>query len=71
MTQQDQSVTYPDIEVQLTGEDGNAFNIIGRVQHAIRKAHGGPAAEAWISKAYECPSYEALLILCQQTVIVL
>jgi hypothetical protein len=29
---------YPDIEVQLSGEDGNAFAIIGRVRQALRRA---------------------------------
>ncbi len=29
---------YPDIEVQLSGEDGNAFFIIGRVRKAMRRA---------------------------------
>jgi hypothetical protein len=29
---------YPDISVQLTGEDGNAFAILGRTQHALRRA---------------------------------
>ena len=32
---------YPDVEVQLTGEDGNAFFIIGRVMRALRQ-HGVP-----------------------------
>lgn len=32
---------YPNITVQLTGEDGNAFFIIGRVQKELRK-HGLP-----------------------------
>lgn len=27
---------HPDISVQLTGEDGNAFAILGRVQRAMR-----------------------------------
>lgn len=27
-----------DVTVQLSGEDGNAFNIIGRVSRALRKA---------------------------------
>lgn len=31
-------VKYPEIEVQLTGEDGNAFAIIGRVARAMRYA---------------------------------
>lgn len=29
---------YPDVEVQLTGEDGNAFLIIGRVSKALRSS---------------------------------
>jgi len=29
---------YPDIEVKLTGEDGNAFLILGKVRQAMRKA---------------------------------
>jgi len=28
---------YPGITVQLTGEDGNAFAILGRVQRALRE----------------------------------
>jgi hypothetical protein len=31
-------VKYPDIEVQLTGINGNAFNIIGVCQGAMRRA---------------------------------
>jgi len=29
---------YPDVEVKLLGEDGNAFGIIGRCRRAIRNA---------------------------------
>lgn len=29
---------FPDVEVQLLGEDGNAFFIIGRVTQALRRA---------------------------------
>lgn len=28
---------YPNIEVQLTGEDGNAFMMIGRTMRALRR----------------------------------
>jgi len=28
---------YPDIEVQLSGEDGNAFFIMGRIRRALRQ----------------------------------
>ncbi len=29
---------YPDVEVQLVGEDGNAFAIMGRVMSALKDA---------------------------------
>ena len=35
---------YPNIEVQLTGEDGNAFAIIGAVRKAMRRG-GVPSQE--------------------------
>jgi hypothetical protein len=38
------SVKYPNVEVQLSGEDGNAFAIIGRVTKALRRA-GVPPEE--------------------------
>jgi hypothetical protein len=31
-------IKYPDIEVQLSGEDGNAMMIIGRVRKALHRA---------------------------------
>jgi len=34
---------YPDVEVQLSGEDGNAFMIIGRTMAALRR--GGVSAK--------------------------
>ncbi len=34
---------YSDIEVQLTGEDGNAFLILGKVRKAMKRA-GVPAS---------------------------
>lgn len=36
---------YPNVEVQLTGQDGNAFFIISRVRTALRRA-GVPSSEA-------------------------
>lgn len=32
------NVKYPDITVDLSGEDGNAFSILGRVRRALRRA---------------------------------
>lgn len=31
-------IKHPEIFVQLAGEDGNAFAILGRVQRAMRRA---------------------------------
>lgn len=35
---------YPEVNVSLVGEDGNAFAILGRVQSALRRA-GVPKEE--------------------------
>ena len=32
------NIKYPEIEVQLTGQDGNAFMILGLVSKALRRA---------------------------------
>ena len=37
-------VKYPEVEVELVGQDGNAFAIMGRVAGALKKA-GVPKAE--------------------------
>jgi hypothetical protein len=31
-------VKYPEVEVELVGQDGNAFAIMGRVMAALKKA---------------------------------
>jgi len=31
-------IKYPDITVQLTGQDGNAFAVMGAVNKALRRA---------------------------------
>jgi len=42
---------YPEIEVQLTGEDGNAFAIIGAVTKALRRAGHGDDVQAFTNEA--------------------
>lgn len=42
--QQEAGPKYPEIEVGLIGEDGNAANIIGKVRLALRRARV-PASE--------------------------
>jgi len=35
----EEGVRYPEVEVQLTGNDGNAYAVMGRVRQALRR-HG-------------------------------
>ena len=37
-------IKYPEVEVQIVGEDGNAFAIVGAVRKALRQA-GAPRDE--------------------------
>ena len=42
---------FPDVHAQLTGEDGNAFFIIGRVSRALKLAGHRAEAEEFSKKA--------------------
>jgi len=61
---------YSEIEVQLVGEDGNAFAIIGRVQKALRR--GGVDSEQVSEFVEEAMSgdYENVLATAAQWVTV-
>tara|TARA_R100000152_G_C6741663_1_gene165457 strand:+ start:80 stop:283 length:204 start_codon:yes stop_codon:yes gene_type:complete len=61
-------ITYPDITVELTGTDGNAFSVIGKVQKAIRRAEGVDAARRFSEEAMQSGSYDELLQFCMSTV---
>jgi len=50
--------------VQLTGEDGNVFSIIGRVSRALKKAGQADKAEEFTDKAFDAGSYDEVLRLC-------
>ena len=52
---------YPDVKVQLSGEDGNAFAIIGRISQELRRAGYREAAKEWQGEAVQADSYDALL----------
>ena len=55
---------YPDIEVQLTGEDGNAFQIIMRVAKALYKHEAPPEdIKEFISEA-KSGDYNHVLVTC-------
>ena len=52
--------------VQLTGEDGNVFSIIGRVSGALKKAGEDGKAKEFTEKAFESKSYNAVLRLATE-----
>lgn len=62
------NVTYPDINVKLSGTDGNAFAIIGKVSKAIRQGVGAEEAKKFTSEVTKSESYDELLQFCMQTV---
>lgn len=59
---------YPDVRVQLTGEDGNAYSIIGRIAKALRREVSNDAATEFTTAAFDCGSYDELLVLAMETV---
>lgn len=42
---------HPELEVQLSGEDGNAFFILGKVQGALNRAGHTEDAAAFMAEA--------------------
>jgi hypothetical protein len=62
-------IRHPDVVVQLTGEDGNAYAILGTVQRALRQAgHGDEAAEFFAEAT--SGDYNHLLRTCMRWVTV-
>ena len=60
--------TFPTITVKLTGTDGNAFMVIGRVTRALRDAGHVTAANTFAKDAMTCESYDELLQFAMKTV---
>ena len=56
-----------DAVVQLTGEDGNAFAILGRVKRAITHSNHPELAEAFMQEAI-AGDYDHLLCTCMRYV---
>lgn len=48
---------------KLVGEDGNVFNVIGRVRRALRDAGQGERAREFVERAFRCGSYDEVLQL--------
>jgi hypothetical protein len=52
---------YKDVFVNLMGEDGNAFAIIGRVRQAVKRAYGREEAEKVAKQMMKSESYDQLV----------
>ncbi|MCA1800533.1 MAG: hypothetical protein LC650_04500 [Actinobacteria bacterium] len=60
---------YTDLEVQLTGENGNVFNLMGIVNRALKKAgHADEAARMVHEVTTEATDYHGALIIMGQYV---
>ena len=57
---------YPDIAVKLTGHDGNAFAIIGKVQQALRRAGVSPEEIREFLTEATSGDYDTVLITCMK-----
>jgi len=52
--------------VQLSGEDGNVFSIIGSVTKALKKAGVPDRAKEFTDKAFDASSYDEVLRLAME-----
>lgn len=59
---------YPDVTVQLTGVNGNVFNVISKVSNALREYADDATALSFIDEAFTCESYDDVLRLAMATV---
>lgn len=62
------TIKFPEVTVQLTGENGNAFAIIGAVSKALKREGLRDEASEFSEAAFNCESYDALLQLAFSTV---
>ena len=55
------SVKYPEVNVELSGTDGNAFSILARVSNALKRAGVGQAERDSFYNEATAGDYDALL----------
>jgi hypothetical protein len=61
-------IRYPEIEVRLSGQDGNAFAIIGRVTKALRRAGVTQASISEFTSEATSGDYDHVLQTCMRWV---
>ena len=59
---------YPEIQVRLTGRDGNAFSVLGKVRKALKRSKVPPSElKAFFDEATD-GDYDHLLQTCAKWV---
>jgi hypothetical protein len=66
----DDDVKYPEVRVRLTGEDGNAMVIIGRVRRALRQAGVRTGEVNEFTREATAGDYDHVLQTCMRWVTV-
>ncbi len=61
-------VKYPNVKVQLSGEDGNVFVIIGRVKLALHRANVDPKEVDMFLDECTSGDYDHVLQTCMKWV---
>jgi hypothetical protein len=56
------------VKVKLIGEDGNVFNIIGKVSKALKRNGESDKSAEYTSKAFSCETYDEVLALTMEYV---
>ena len=56
------------VEVELVGQDGNVFTVVGRVSRALKRAGLPDVAKEYREQATACKSYDAVLRLTMSVV---
>lgn len=60
-------VKFPDVKVQLTGNDGNAYAILGAVRKALKRAGHADQVDAFTKEA-TAGDYDHLLVTAMKWV---
>ncbi len=61
------TVKFPDVEVTLSGSDGNAFAVLGKVKKALKQSGHGDAVDEFMADATS-GDYDHLLQTCMRYV---
>jgi hypothetical protein len=63
------TVKYPEVTVKLVGYNGNVFDILARVQQAMKKAEvPNEEISQFLDEAMHSESYDHVLRLCMSLV---